>query len=134
MSTFDSTALRHAFAHIPSGVVAICAEVHGERVGMAASTFVPVSLDPPLVAFCVQRTSGTWPRLSALPHLGISVLSEEHDGAAKVLAAKNGDRFGSPDGIRTHATAVRGRRPRPLDDGGQNIFRTVSIAQNGKPT
>lgn len=23
----------------------------------------------------------------------------------------------SPDGIRTHATAVRGRRPRPLDDG-----------------
>ena len=93
MSTFDSTALRHAFAHIPSGVVAICAEVHGERVGMAASTFVPVSLDPPLVAFCVQRTSGTWPRLSALPHLGISVLSEEHDGAAKVLSAKNGDRF-----------------------------------------
>ncbi len=27
----------------------------------------------------------------------------------------------TPDGIRTHATAVRGRRPRPLDDGGQNI-------------
>ncbi len=25
---------------------------------------------------------------------------------------------GTPDGIRTHATAVRGRRPRPLDDGG----------------
>lgn len=23
----------------------------------------------------------------------------------------------SPDGIRTHATALRGRRPRPLDDG-----------------
>lgn len=26
----------------------------------------------------------------------------------------------SPDGIRTHATAVRGRRPRPLDDGARN--------------
>ena len=26
--------------------------------------------------------------------------------------------IGTPDGIRTHATAVRGRRPRPLDDGG----------------
>ena len=24
----------------------------------------------------------------------------------------------TPDGIRTHATGVRGRRPRPLDDGG----------------
>ncbi len=30
----------------------------------------------------------------------------------------------TPDGIRTHATAVRGRRPRPLDDGGQNYFRS----------
>lgn len=97
MSTFDSTALRQAFAHIPSGVVAICADVHGERVGLAASTFVPVSLDPPLVAFCVQHTSATWPRLSALPHLGISVLSEEHDGAARVLAAKDGDRFAGID-------------------------------------
>ena len=36
-----------------------------------------------------------------------------------------GDWFGSPDGIRTHATAVRGRRPRPLDDGA----RTKSVAR-----
>ena len=27
----------------------------------------------------------------------------------------------SPDGIRTHATAVRGRRPRPLDDGAPEL-------------
>ena len=26
----------------------------------------------------------------------------------------------TPNGIRTRATAVKGRRPRPLDDGGQN--------------
>lgn len=28
----------------------------------------------------------------------------------------------TPDGIRTHATGVRGRRPRPLDDGGLGSF------------
>ncbi len=28
----------------------------------------------------------------------------------------------TPDGIRTHATAVRGRRPRPLDDGGLELL------------
>ncbi|AOD22484.1 oxidoreductase [Rhodococcus sp. p52] len=97
MTTLDGPSLRQAFAHVPSGVVAICAEVDGERIGMAASTFVPVSLAPPLVSFCVQNTSTTWPRLSSLPHLGISVLSEEHDGAARVLAAKNGDRFAGID-------------------------------------
>jgi flavin reductase (DIM6/NTAB) family NADH-FMN oxidoreductase RutF len=97
----DARTLRGAFGCFPSGVVAICAEADGVRIGMAASTFVPVSLEPPLVAFCVQNSSTTWPRLAGLPHLGLSVLGEEHDHAARVLAAKNGDRFA---GLRTRST------------------------------
>lgn len=106
MTTLDGPSLRQAFAHIPAGVVAICADVDGERVGLAASTFVPVSLDPPLVSFCVQNTSGTWPRLADRPHLGISVLSEEHDGAARVLAARHGDRFAGLDVEIRHGGAL----------------------------
>ena len=41
------TSLREAFGHFPAGVIAIAAEVDGVKVGLAASTFVPVSLDPP---------------------------------------------------------------------------------------
>lgn len=89
----DGRMLRDAFGHFPSGVIAICAEIDGERVGLAASTFVPVSLDPPLVAFCVQNSSTTWPKLQRATRLGISVLGEAHDKAARVLAAKTGDRF-----------------------------------------
>ena len=85
--------LREAFSHIPSSVVAIAAEADGIKLGMAASTFVPVSLDPPLVSVCVQNTSETWPRLSRLPTLGISLLSENHDDATRTLAARTGDRF-----------------------------------------
>jgi len=85
--------LREAFGHFPTGVIAIAAEVDGVRVGLAASTFVPVSLDPPLVSFCVQNSSETWPKLKDLPSLGISVLGESHDAAARTLAAKTGDRF-----------------------------------------
>jgi flavin reductase (DIM6/NTAB) family NADH-FMN oxidoreductase RutF len=87
------SSLREAFGHFPTGVIAIAAEVDGVRVGLAASTFVPVSLDPPLVSFCVQNTSTTWPKLVDLPSLGISVLGEAHDAAARTLAAKTGDRF-----------------------------------------
>lgn len=89
----DPSSLREAFGHFPTGVVAVAAEVAGVRVGLAASTFVPVSLDPPLVSFCVQNTSTTWPKLKDLPRLGISVLGEAHDLAARSLAAKTGDRF-----------------------------------------
>jgi flavin reductase (DIM6/NTAB) family NADH-FMN oxidoreductase RutF len=85
--------LRNAFGHFPTGVIAVAAEVDGTPVGLAASTFVPVSLDPPLVSFCVQNTSTTWPRLARCPRLGISVLGERHDSAARALAAKTGDRF-----------------------------------------
>src|ERR1700754_4525302 len=95
------TSLREAFGYFPSGVIAIAAEVDGTLVGLAASTFVPVSLDPPLVSFCVQNSSTTWPKLKDLPVLGISLLGESHDAAARSLAAKTGDRFA---GLETKST------------------------------
>jgi flavin reductase (DIM6/NTAB) family NADH-FMN oxidoreductase RutF len=95
MASTDLTqaSLREAFGHFPTGVIAIAAEVDGTRVGLAASTFVPVSLDPPLVLFCVKNTSTTWPKLKDSPRLGLSVLGESHDEAARSLAARTGDRF-----------------------------------------
>ena len=98
--------LREAFSHFPSSVIAIAAEVNGTRVGLAASTFVPVSLEPPLVSFCVQNTSETWPKLKDLPRLGISVLGESHDAAARTLAAKTGDRFAGLSTVSTESGAV----------------------------
>ena len=116
-------ALRYAFGHFPSGVIAVAAEVDGSRVGLAASTFVPVSLDPPLVSFCVQNTSETWPRLEKLPALGISLLHEGHDSAARTLAASVAKRavcahraHRMQHGIEGAHHAVRppGQRVRPL--------------------
>ncbi|KUI07230.1 oxidoreductase [Mycobacterium lehmannii] len=98
--------LREAFGHFPSGVIAIAAELEGTRIGLAASTFVPVSLDPPLVSFCVQNSSETWPRLRAVPSLGISVLGEAHDEAARTLAAKTGDRFAGLHTVSRESGAV----------------------------
>ena len=100
----DPSALREAFGHFPTGVIAIAAEIGGVRVGLAASTFGPVWLEPPLVSFCVQNTSTTWPRLQEVAYLGISVLGESHDEAARALAAKTGDRFA---GLET-ASSERG--------------------------
>jgi flavin reductase (DIM6/NTAB) family NADH-FMN oxidoreductase RutF len=102
----NPSALREAFGHFPSGVIAIAAELDGDRLGMAASTFVPVSLDPPLISFCVQNDSATWPRLAKMPTLGISVLGEGHDDAVRTLAAKSGDRFAGLDTVSSAAGAV----------------------------
>lgn len=115
------TSLREAFGHFPIGVVAIAAETDGVRVGLAASTFVPVSLDPPLVSFCIQNSSTTWPKLKDLPSLGISVLGEGHDQAARTLAAKTGDRFA---GMQTQT-----RENGALFIHGTSVWLETSIAQ-----
>jgi flavin reductase (DIM6/NTAB) family NADH-FMN oxidoreductase RutF len=85
--------LRQAFGAFPSGVTALCALVDGEPVGMAASSFTSVSVEPALVSVCVQKSSTTWPLLKDVPRIGVSVLAEGHDAACLQLAKKDGDRF-----------------------------------------
>jgi flavin reductase (DIM6/NTAB) family NADH-FMN oxidoreductase RutF len=89
----DHGRLRRVYGCFPSGVTAVCALDGGAPVGMAASAFTGVSLDPPLVSVCVQNTSTTWPRLRELPRLGISVLGQDQHDAAGQLAAQGVDRF-----------------------------------------
>ena len=59
----DPRRLREAFGAFPSGVVAVAARVDDELVGLAASSFTSVSLEPALVSFSVANTSKTWPTL-----------------------------------------------------------------------
>lgn len=105
-ASFDSRTLRNAFGCFPSGVTAICAMIDGEPVGMAASSFTAVSLDPALVLVCIQNSSTTWRELRTAPRIGVSVLGEEHDRACSQLAAKSGDRFVGLEWITTEGGAV----------------------------
>jgi len=97
MASTDPVVLRQAFGCFPSGVTALCSLDSGTPVGMAASTFTPVSLAPALVSVCVQDTSTTWPKLRRQGHLGLSVLAEGQDTVCRSLAVKDGDRFADVD-------------------------------------
>ncbi|MGD9990481.1 flavin reductase family protein [Pseudonocardia sp.] len=102
----DATLLRSVFGCFPSGVTAVCAEVDGVAVGMAASSFTSVSMTPPLVSVCVQNSSRTWPVLRRADRIGVSVLSEEHETACRSLSAKSGDRFAGIDWFSVENAAV----------------------------
>ncbi|MEV4671366.1 MULTISPECIES: flavin reductase family protein [Actinomadura] len=102
--TMTEIDLRRVYGAYPTGVAAVAGLVGGRPVGMAASSFVPVSLDPPLVSVCMAHSSTTWPLLRDLPHIGISVLGAHQEEAARRLGARGGDRFAgiawrsTPDG------------------------------------
>lgn len=85
--------LRGTYACFPSGVVAVAALVDGGPVCMVASSFVAVSIEPALVAFCVQWSSQTWEALKDLPRIGISVLGDMHDVSVRRLASRAEDKF-----------------------------------------
>ncbi|WP_166870826.1 flavin reductase family protein [Salinibacterium sp. ZJ450] len=102
----DLLALRKAFSLFPTGVVAVCALIDGEPVGIAVNSFTSVSLDPPLVGISVARTSTTWPRLSGSAGLGLSVLGADQGQLCRSLASKKDDRFGDAPRHVTDAGAV----------------------------
>lgn len=91
----DPASVREAFAHYPSGVVALVAVLGTETVGLVASSFtVGVSADPPLVSVAVQRTSTSWPRLKTATSLGVSVFSAGQGGLARQVAdSRRADRL-----------------------------------------
>lgn len=89
----SETGLREVFGCFPTGVTAVCALGANGPVGMAVSSFVSVSVDPPLVSVCMQNTSETWRKLRDSPRLGLSVLAEGHDELCRKMSRKGVDRF-----------------------------------------
>lgn len=96
----DPGALKRAYSCFPTGVVAVCrlAPAAGERsgptaVGMSASAFSTVSLDPPLVSVCVRQESSTWPLLREADELGVSVFAAHQGELCRQLAGPPADRF-----------------------------------------
>jgi 3-hydroxy-9,10-secoandrosta-1,3,5(10)-triene-9,17-dione monooxygenase reductase component len=87
-------ALRQALGLFASGVTVVTTGSGPDDVhGMTANAFTSVSLDPPLVAFCVAHTSTSWPRLRAARTQTVNVLAEHQQSVCAALASKGGDKF-----------------------------------------
>jgi flavin reductase (DIM6/NTAB) family NADH-FMN oxidoreductase RutF len=95
---------RDAFAHFPSGVVAVCGLDDGKPIGFVVSSFTSASIDPPLLAVCIGNPLGTWQRLRENGNIGISVLSADHAETCRQLSSSEGDRFA---GLDLHVTEGR---------------------------
>ena len=55
--SIDSQTLRQALGQFATGVTVVAAEVEGTVHAMTANSFTSLSLDPPLVLFCVGKNT-----------------------------------------------------------------------------
>jgi flavin reductase (DIM6/NTAB) family NADH-FMN oxidoreductase RutF len=65
--------------------------------GLAVNAFANISLDPPTVMVCIQRTSSTHDCLFRAHHLAINILSTDQLDVVNRFAAKGVDKFAEPD-------------------------------------
>jgi flavin reductase (DIM6/NTAB) family NADH-FMN oxidoreductase RutF len=79
---------RAALAHWASGV-AIVTSAAGDRIhGMTVSAFSSVSLDPPLVLVCADKTSNTLGVIEAGGVFAANILSAGQQGLSDLFASK----------------------------------------------
>lgn len=88
--------LRDTLGRYATGVAIITASDRGRRAGLTVNSFASVSLDPPLVLWCLNQTSTTRAVFSGAGHFAVHVLAAEQHGLALTFA-RPGDRFaGAP--------------------------------------
>jgi flavin reductase (DIM6/NTAB) family NADH-FMN oxidoreductase RutF len=81
----DPMTLRRAFGAFATGVTVLTV---GEPTphGMTANSFTTVSLDPPLVLVCVDRSAIMHRALAQTTAFGVSVLADHQEGIARYFA------------------------------------------------
>ncbi|MGW7691341.1 flavin reductase family protein [Streptomyces asiaticus] len=91
----DSATFRTVLGHFATGVVAITAidPETGIPTGLAANSFTSVSLDPPLVGFCVAHTSTSWPRVRTAQRYCVNILAEHQEEVCRQLSRKGAEKF-----------------------------------------
>jgi flavin reductase (DIM6/NTAB) family NADH-FMN oxidoreductase RutF len=99
---------REIMACFPTGVAVVTAhEAGGRPRGLTLSAFCAVSLDPPLVLVCVDKSSNTLPALQASGGFTVNFLAGGREHLAVLYASKTEAKF---EGIAW--------RPPQLQEGG----------------
>ncbi|WP_327299707.1 flavin reductase family protein [Streptomyces sp. NBC_01197] len=89
----DPGEFRRVLGHFASGVTVITAHDDEGPAGFACQSFASLSLDPPLVAFMVARTSTTWPRIAQAGSFCVNILGADQGGLCRAFAVSGADKF-----------------------------------------
>jgi flavin reductase ActVB len=65
----------------------------GSDEGMTVSAFCSVSLDPPLVLICIERTASAYSALTTAPGFVVNILSASQEQIARRFSIVDIDRF-----------------------------------------
>ena len=90
----DQSSFRAVLGRFATGVTVVTARDRRKRdVGMTVSAFSSVSLDPPLVLFCIDHSASAYNTLSKADCFVANILCENQEAIARRFADPDSDRF-----------------------------------------
>lgn len=92
----DHQVFRDVIGRFTSGVTVITTAVDGTRFGTTASAFSSLSMEPPMVLICLNKTSETQAAVLKAGAFVVNILSENQQDVAYRFAHK-GDKWGDLD-------------------------------------
>ena len=85
---------RAALSRFPSGVTVVTTKDKAGRLhGITVSAFCSVSLEPPLVLVCIDKTTGSHPAFEFGGAFVVNVLSEDQEHLSNHFASGIADKF-----------------------------------------
>ena len=85
----DSRAFRDALGLFPTGVCVVTTiDADHKAVGMTVNSFSALSLDPPLVLWCIQKESERFDTYCNAQGFGVSILAEDQQDLSDRYAQK----------------------------------------------
>ena len=93
----DQDSFRAVLGRFASGVTVVTAlDQSGRDQGLTVTAFCSLSLDPPLILFCVEHTASMHESLKTAPGFIVNILSESQEPLARRFSGPDPNRF---DGI-----------------------------------
>lgn len=89
----DPMALRRVCGLFVTGVTVVTSSNGGEPVGLTVNSFTSVSLEPPLVLFCLHRLSNVGEAIRATGYFTVNILAESQHDISRVFATRGAPRF-----------------------------------------
>ncbi len=93
MSAIDQAHYRQVLGHFPTGVTVVAGVADGEPVGLAVGSFFSISIEPPLVGFCVGTSSNSWKAMEPSGSFCINILGADQEDICRVFATSGDDKF-----------------------------------------
>jgi flavin reductase (DIM6/NTAB) family NADH-FMN oxidoreductase RutF len=96
----DDAAFKLAMSHFASGVTVVTTEHDGKQYGLTVASFASLSLHPPLVLVCIEKSVKSHDAIAAAGRFGVSILDRTQAEVSGRFASKIDDKFAGVDVVR----------------------------------